>query len=339
MPGPVRLSDVIVPEVFFPYMQQKTKERAAIFTSGILADDSRLSAFLAGGGRTANNPFWKDLSDTESDVGNDDPASLSVPEKITTGRDVVVRQVRTKSWSTANLVADLAGADPMQAIADSVAAYWERQFNAILVATLHGVYLDNVANDGGDMVNDIGTDAVGVPSAAELVSAEAIIDTKQTMGDAAEDLRAIIMHSVVYSRLQKQNLIDFVPDSRGEIQFPTYLGYRVIVSDTAKRVTGTNRTEYITYLVGAGALAWHEAPLRSSPMIEVEREALQGGGVGVDILVSRRQFVLHPNGIKWTGAVSAADFPTNAELATAANWDRVYAERKQIPIAFLVTNG
>jgi hypothetical protein len=227
----------------------------------------------------------------------------------------------------------------MQAIADSVARYWERQFNAILVATLHWVYLDNVANDGGDMVNDIGTDAAGVPSAAELVSAEAIIDTKQTMGDAAEDLRAIIMHSVVYSRLQKQNLIDFIPDSRGEIQFPTYLGYRVIVSDTAKRITGTNRTEYITYLVGAGALAWHEAPLRSSPMIEVDREALQGNGVGVDILISRRQFVLHPNGIKWTDTSAAGEFPTNAELAAASNWDRVFPERKQVPIAFLVTNG
>jgi hypothetical protein len=261
------------------------------------------------------------------------------PEKITTGRDIVVRQVRTKSWSTANLVADLAGADPMEAIANAVSDYWIRQFNAILVATLHGVYLDNVANDLGDMVNDIGTDAVGAPTAAELVSAEAIIDTKQTMGDAAEDLRVIIMHSVVYSRLQKQNLIDFIPDSRGEINFPTYLGYRVIVSDTAKRVVGVNRTEYITYLVGAGALCWHEASLRSSPMIEVDRQPLQGGGVGVDILISRRQFVLHANGIKWTDNAVAGEFPTNAELALATNHDRVYAERKQIPIAFLVTNG
>jgi hypothetical protein len=339
MPGPVRLSDVIVPEVFFPYMQVRTKERAQIFQSGILNDDSRLAAFLSGGGRTANNPFWKDLSDTESDVGNDDPTSLSVPEKITTGRDVVVRQVRTKSWSTANLVADLAGADPMQAIANSVADYWIRQFNSILVATLHGVYLDNVANDSGDMVNDIGTDSASAVTAAELVSAEAIIDTKQTMGDAADDLKAIIMHSVVFSRLQKQNLIDFIPDARGEIQFPTYLGYRVIVSDTAKRVAGSNRTEYITYLLGAGALAWHEAPLKTSPMIEVDREPLQGGGVGVDILISRRQFVLHPNGIKWTDTSVAGEFPTNAELALAANHDRVYPERKQIPIAFLVTNG
>lgn len=335
----VRLSDVIVPEVFFPYMQKMTKERAAIFQSGILRSDPRLQTFLSGGGRTANNPFWKDLADEESDVGNDDPASVSVPSKISTGKDVVCRQVRTKSWSTANLAADLAGSDPMMAIANSVSTYWERQFNSILVSTLYGVYLDNVANDAGDMVNSIGTDAGGAPNAAELVSAEAIIDTKQTMGDAAEDLKAIVMHSVVYSRLQKQNLIDFIPDSEGRVNFPTYLGYRVIVSDTAKRIVGANRTKYITYLVGEGALVFDEAPLATSPMAEVHREPLQGGGVGVDTLITRRQFVLHPNGIKWTDSVVGGEFPTNAELANVSNWDRVYAERKQIPIAFLVTNG
>lgn len=334
-----RLSDVIVPEVFFPYLQVRTKERAQIFQSGILNDDSRLSSFLSGGGRTANNPFWKDLTDNESNIGNDDPSSVVVPDKISTGKDIVVRQVRTHAWSTANLVADLAGADPMEAIANAVADWWIRQFNSVLVATLHGVYLDNVDNDAGDMVNDIGTDGGGATTSAELVSADAIIDTKQTMGDAAEDLKVLIMHSVVYSRLQKQNLIDFIPDSRGEINFPTYLGYRVIVSDTCKRVVGSNRTEYITYLVGAGALAWHEAPLRTAPMIEVHREPLQGGGVGVDALISRRQFVLHPNGIKWTDSSITGEFPNNTELALAANWDRVYPERKQVPLAFLVTNG
>lgn len=335
----VRLSDVIVPEVFFPYMQKLTMERAAIFQSGILINDSRLASFLSGGGRTMNMPFWKDLADTESDTGNDDPNSVSVPEKIATGKDVGIRQVRTKSWSTANLVADLAGSDPMQAIANSVSTYWERQFNTILVATLYGVMRDNVANDAGDMVNDIGTDAAPPITSAELVSADAVLDTKQTMGDAAEDLKVLVMHSVVYTRLQKQNLIDFIPDARGEVHFPTYLGYRVIVSDTAKRVTGTNRTEYITYLIGANALSWHEAPLKTSPMVEVQREALQGGGVGVDILISRRQFIMHPNGIKWTDNSCAGEFPTNTELGLATNWDRVYAERKQVPIAYLVTNG
>lgn len=335
-----RLGDIIQPAVFMPYMDTYTKENWALFDSGVLRADPQLSTFLSGGGRTVNIPFWKDLGNDESEPGDDDPNSVIIPKKITTGQDVGVRQVRTQAWSSARLAAELAGSDPMQAIARRVGNYWLRQFNSILVATLEGVRLDNVANDSGDMVNDIGGDD-GTVIATELISAEAILDAKQTMGDAAEDLKAIVMHSVVYTRLQKQNLIDFIPDSEGRVRFPTYLGYRVVVTDSAKAIVGSNSgdIEYVTYLLGAGAIAFNEAPLSTSPMIEVDRKPEQGNGVGVDVLFSRRQFIMHPYGIKWTDSSVGGEFPTNAELGLAANWDRVYTERKQIPIAFLLTNG
>jgi hypothetical protein len=320
-------------------MQKVTKERSTIFQSGILMPVPQIAGFLRAGGRTINMPFFKDLTDSGSDVGSDDPDDYSIPEKIATGRDQAVRQVRTKSWSAARLVASLAGADPMRAIANLVGDWWLRNFQDILIASLHGVYLDNVANDAGDMVRNIGTDTNSTPGAAELISADAVLDAKQTMGDAAEDLAVIIMHSVVYTRLQKQNLIDFIPDARGEIQFPTYLGYRVVVSDKVKTVAGTYRTYYFTYLIGRDAIGFEEQPLAESPTVEIHREPLQGGGVGVDVLITRRQYVLHPLGFAWTDQYCAGLFPSNTELALAANWNRVISERKQSAIAFLVTNG
>lgn len=334
-----RLTDVIVPEVFYPYMIKRTKEKAAIFQSGILVNDANMSSFLSGGGRTANVPFWKDLDNTESGIGSDDPAVVSTPGGITSGKDIAARHVRTRSWGSARLSGVLAGDDPMKAIGNLVADYWTRQFNTFLVATLHGVYLKNVAANSGDMVVDVGTDAVGAPTAAELVSAEAILTAKQTMGDAYDDLKVIIMHSVVFTNLQKQNLIDFIPDARGEVNFPSYLGYRVVVSDTAKTIVGTNRTKYVTYLIGADAICFNEQPMTTSPNVELDRKPEQGNGVGSDILFTRRQFVMHPYGISWLDASTADEFATNAELALAANWARVYAERKQIPIAYLLTNG
>jgi hypothetical protein len=48
---------------------------------------------------------------------------------------------------------------------------------------------------------------------------------------------------------------------------------------------------------------------------------------------------MHPYGIKWTDTSVGGEFPTVAELRLAANWDRVYPERKQIPLALLITNG
>ena len=54
---------------------------------------------------------------------------------------------------------------------------------------------------------------------------------------------------------------------------------------------------------------------------------------------TRRQYIMHPYGIKWSSVSLAGQSPTNAEAETATNWDRVYPERKLVPLAELVTNG
>lgn len=332
-----RLTDVIVPEVFLPYMIKDTMEKSAIFQSGILRSDANMAKFLSGGGRTENVPFWNDLDNTNPNISSDDPASEATPLKIGANKDVCIRHNRNQAWSDAYLVSELAGDDPMKRVLTRVSSYWSRAYQRQLVSSLKGVFADNAANDSGDMRHVIGTDAVGAPADAELISAEAIIDGKQTMGDAAEALDVLVMHSVPYARLQKQNLIDFIPDSEGKIQFPTYLGYRLVIDDGCPAVQGTNRINYSTYLVAAGAFAWAEHPPKMA--VEVERKPSQGDGGGVEELWTRRQFVLHPYGIKWTDSSVAGQSPTNAELENAANWDRVYPERKQIGLVELVTNG
>lgn len=333
-----RISDVIVPEIFYDYIAKDTVEKSAIFQSGVIKSDAELGAKLAGGGTIFNAPFWNDLDNTEGGIANDDPASIATPGKIGALKDMVRRQVRTRSWSTADLSGVLAGSDPMARIRDRVTAYWTRQFQRTMVQTLAGVFADNIANDASDMVKTIGNDSASAVTDAELVSAEAILDTKQLMGDASDALKVIIMHSVVYTRLQKLNLIDFVPDSEGHIKFAYYLGYLVIVDDGVQTTTGTNRVTYTTYLLGPGALGWAESANNMMP-VEVRREPGQGNGMGVEILYTRRQYCLHPYGFAWQESSIAGNFPTNAELATAANWNRVLVERKQAPIAALRTNG
>jgi hypothetical protein len=48
--------------------------------------------------------------------------------------------------------------------------------------------------------------------------------------------------------------------------------------------------------------------------------------------------LLHPRGVKFTSSSVAALSPSWAELANAANWDRVY-NRKNIRLAQLVVNA
>lgn len=332
-----RISDIIVPEVFFNYMSKDTTEKTELFRSGILRPDGELAAKLGGGGRTFQVPFWRDLDNTESGIASDDPSAFATAGTISTGKDIARRQIRTRAWSTADLAGVLAGSDPLARIQSRVTAYWDRQFQRILVSTLTGLFADNVANDSADMVNDISNDSSSAAVATELVSAESIIDTAHTMGDGFDAFRVLVMHSKVVKRLQKLNLIDYIPDSEGRINFATYLGYRVVIDDGVRTVTGSNRVKYWTYMVGDNAMAWSEVPVDMP--VETQREPLAGNGMGMEYLITRRQFVMHPYGIKFTDSSVTGNFPSNSDLQASANWDRVYSERKQIPIAALVTNG
>jgi hypothetical protein len=347
--GPMtRVSDVIVPEVFTPYTQQLTEEKSRLVQSGLLARSEALDNLLAGGGLTFKVPSFKDLDNDAERVSTDTSvpfadADASLPSgvarppnplKIGTLQEVAVRMNRNNSWSSSDLAAILAGVDPMNAIASRVAAYWTRRLQVAFISTWKGVIADNVANDSSDYVNDIsgGSFVDGVTN----FSAEAFLDAAQTMGDSQDDLAACAVHSVVYNRMMKNNLIDFIPDSEGRINIPTFLGREVIVDDGLPR----SGSVYDTWLFGAGATQFG---VGSPPVAtEVERKGGGGNGGGQDVLYSRIMWSIHPTGHAFVGASIPDGGPSNTgtggpDLDEAASWNRVYTERKQIKFARLVS--
>lgn len=333
-----RLTDLIVPTIFAQDYLKATMVRSEVFKSGIVVNDPLMAKLCAANqGSIFNVPFYKDVANTEANVGSDDPAVAATPQNITTGQDIACKQFRNQSWSTMDLEAAMASSDPMARIKSVVAEYWARQYNFFAINTLVGVLNANVAQNSGDMVVNVATDAVGAPSAAEKMSADLILTAKQTMGDAAKALKILLVHSVVWTNLQKLNLIAFIPNDKADVGFGTYLGYSLVVDDSLPAVAGTNRITYTSVLAAPGVLKYG-AGAPANP-VEVSREALAGNGEGQEILTTRNHFAMHPAGVKWTSSSMAGKSPTWAELATAANWNRVYAERKQIGLAFLKTNG
>lgn len=333
-----RLSDVIVPAIAGEYMVQAITEKSRLINSGIVVRDPQLDGYAAGGGRTFTMPHWNQLGG-ESSVGSDDPTQEITPDKITAGSCSAIRHVRTKAWSSMTLTGLLAGDDPSGRIMDMVAGWWDRDRQKMLVASANGVFADNVANDAGDMVVNLSNDDVLPVGAANKISATAILMGKQTMGDAADSLTAIMMHSVIHTSLQQQELIEYMPNNSADIGFGTYLGYTVIVDDNCPAVMGTNRITYTTYLVGMGAFGYGETALDNAVTTRYIDEA--GNGMGEERLFTRTSFILHPYGMTFKpddGADLAGISPTNAELATAAKWDRVY-DRKNVPLVAIKTNG
>lgn len=331
----VRLTDVIVPAVFNPYVIQQTMVQSALFRAGIISTSPDIAEKARGASNLINMPFWNDLTG-RSNIGSDDPAVKSTAFKIGADKDVAQKHFRNASWSAMDLAGIMAGSDPMGAIGSLVGGYWARDMQTTLIKTLDGVIADNIAGNSSDMVLVVGTDAVGVPAAAEKLTATTILTAKQTMGDAAANLKAIAMHSAVYTSLQIQNLISTIPNNKADVGFGTYLGYTVIVDDGCPAVMGTNRMMYTSYMFGPGAIGYGEgAPKVPTAVV---RDEASGNGEGEEILYQRKHFILHPRGIKWTQSSMAGVGPTDAELAMVANWTRVY-ERKQVRFVAIKTNG
>lgn len=309
-----KIADIIVPEVFNPYVIQRSMELSALVQSGIISNDAALDALATSGGKLINMPYWNDLTGDDENLSD---TSALTPGKITAGQDVAVLLMRGKAWQTNDLAKALSGDDPMRAIADLVAGFWARKRQTALLNILAGVF--GSATMAGN-VHDI-----SAASGADTFTGERFIDACQKLGDAKDQLSGVVMHSAVQASLAKQNLISVLKDSEGAPTVPTYMGKRVIVDDGCPVATGV----YTTYIFGQGAIGLGNgaAPVPT----ETDRDSLAGD----DILVNRQHFILHPRGVKFTASSVAGAAPTNAELATAANWTRVY-DNKAIRIVKFV---
>lgn len=332
-----QLQDVYVPLVFNAAVDEAAIEKNAFLQSGVMTTNPVISNMATVGGNIGELPFFSPLATAgEPDYTDDDPSHLATPANIGDAKMIFRLASMHKSWSTMDLARELGLKDPLAAITQKIGGWWATQVEKRVIATAMGVLADNDANDSDDMLKKIATDGAGAITDAELISAEAVIDAAQTMGDHKDALSVIAMHSVPYTRLQKLNLIDYIPNARGEVNIPTYLGYRVVVDDSLPATAGSNRVTYTTILFAAGAIENGKGNIMVPS--EMDRVPAAGYGGGQDIIHTRRAEIIHPYGFSFLSASVAAQSATLAELATAANWNRVVS-RKNVGIAFLQTNG
>lgn len=332
----VQIADIYNPLVFSAAEQEAQVELNAFLASGVMVEDPRITAMATVGGNIGELPFFKPLGTEEPNYSDDVPANTSTPSKISKGIMKYRLASQNNSWSTMDLAVDLSLDDPVQAITNRVGGYWATANERRLIQSTMGILNDNVANDNGDMVANIATDSASAITDAELIGNDVILDAQQTAGDHQAGFSAIAMHSVVYSRLRKQQLITYIRDADNNTLFTTYGNLRVIVDDSLSAVAGTNRVTYTTVIFGNGAVVAGMG--RTSNPSELDRDPSSGNGGGQSILYSRRADIIHPLGFEFTSSSVSGQSATLAELATAANWSRVW-ERKNIPLCFLQTNG
>src|ERR1041384_4678343 len=331
------VADIIIPTEFEKYAIERTAELSRFGDCGIVEMAPEFDELAAGGGREVKMPFWKDLTATRQLLS--DSASLTV-NKIMSDQDIARIHNDAQVWSVNHLAKVVSGDGPMGAIVDLVAGYWARTDEGLVISALKGVFA--AASMSGNLLA-IHSESIAGQSAATRLNGATFVDACTKLGDAADRLTAVAMHSGTEAALRKLDLIDFIPDSEGKAMLRTFQGRRVVVDDTLKTRAGTtDGTVYTTYLFGQGAFAKGVAPLDGTPLqggfgtegVELARVPLDSDTV----LINRRRYILHPRGVKFTSASVAGDSPTNAELETGSNWTRVW-EAKNVRLVAITHNN
>ena len=325
-------SDIIVPEIFTPYLIEATTQRDAFLSSGVVQPMAELDA--SEGGDFINVPFFSANLSGDFEVLTD--SSSLTPGKITANKQVGVILHRGRAFESRDLAALAAGADPMAAIATKVASYVANQRQKDLIKCLEGVFGGLTSNTGAAFI-DLSFDKTGQTALGPRQVAKA----RALLGDQGDKLTAVAMHSAVYYDLVERKAIDYITNTEarlstsatgastinaiagsiasayaGDNSVPTFMGLRVIVSDDLAPTS----TNYPVYFFTAGAIASGE---QMALRTETDRDILaKSDAMAIDL-----HYCYHPIGAKWGTTVN----PTQAQLATIGNWTKVY-ETKNIGI-------
>ena len=327
-------SDIIIPEVFTPYVIEQTTARDAFLASGVVAPMAELNA--TEGGDFVNVPFFSANLSGDFEVLSD--SSSLTPGKISTDKQVGVILHRGRAFESRDLAALAAGSDPMAAIGQKIGAYIANQRQKDLLACLDGVFGSINANSNSSAFFDLCIDSESGDTPTGL-SPRHVAKARSILGDQGDKLTAVCMHSKVYYDLVERKMVDYVLASDGnggsatasggsiagayggDNTVPTYCGLRVIVSDDVSTAGSGSSTEYSTYFFTTGAVASGE---QAGLTTETDRDILaKSDAMAIDL-----HYTYHPVGSKW--AVTTVN-PNRTQLATVGNWSKVY-ETKNIGI-------
>ena len=326
-------SDIIIPEIFTPYLVEQTTQRDAFLASGVVQPMAELNASEAGGD-FVNVPYWSANLSGDFEVLSD--STSLTPGKITADKQIGVVLHRGRAFEARDLAALAAGADPMAAIGQKLGAYIANQRQKDLVSCLQGVFGSLNANTSSSALFNLCIDSESGDTPTVL-SPRHVAEARAILGDQGDKLTAVCMHSKVYYDLVERRAIDFIYDNTGaadtsatqgstanafgNVGVPSFMGLRVIVSDDVATTGSGASTEYGTYFFTQGAIGSGE---QAGITTETDRDILaKSDAMSLDL-----HYVYHPIGTKW--AVTTTN-PTRTQLETVANWSKVY-ETKNIGI-------
>ena len=327
-------SDLIIPEVFSPYVIEESTRSDAFLQSGVVQPMAELNTSGDGSGDFVSVPFYKANLSGDFEVLTD--STSLTPGKIEADRQIGVLLRRGRAFEARDLAALASGSDPIGAIGQKMAKYVNHQKQKDLVSCLSGVFGSLNANDSNSAFFGLCLDSESGDSPTSLTPSH-VARAKNLLGDQGDKLTAVVMHSATYYELVERRAVDFVAagdttagatasggsfeGAFGNPTVPSFMGLRVIVSDDVQTTGSGASTEYAVYFMTQGAVGGSE---HTALTTETDRDILALS----DAMAISLGYCYHPIGAKW--GVTTVN-PTRSQLETVGNWSKVY-ETKNIGI-------
>lgn len=364
--GITRLSDLVVPAIWYPYFSQLSPKTSAFLQSGIMARSSEYDSMALSNGLSANVPFTRPLIERSSPWKADGTNTTTSEKMVASQMSIPFIKRRHKlGWN--QLAAHIAGTtdlvtmgraswgrevkitpgDTSATLGYLMADLWNEDLQLTLFRILDGCFASTTNTPNLSLGDPSApglasqsldtTIAVGVIGVGNRVSPATLGRAAGLLSDRGNSLSTLAIHpEVYYGNLLPNNITPNQQTSGQDWQIPRYLQYNLILDDTLP----VDRTlpaypKYTNYLFAPGSVCFGDGKLDALTGAEVQRDVDQTE----DFLHTRRAYIVQPKGMSYAGGVPASgEGPSDATFAIGANWQRA-DYTKNIGIVRLVTNG
>lgn len=332
-------SDVIIPEVFTPYLEIATTLRSRLVGAGVVQASELLNASADGGDTIQVPNFISDLTGDSEVPATDDTTELAL-NNIGTQKQVAPVVSRAKRWGSKDMAAVAAGSEPMVAIGSKMADWIAIQEERDIFACLSGFFGSLGTNDTAAGVG-LTIDGLTASTPAPITGTQ-ILKMQGLFPESWEQFTVLIVPQAVYLDMVDRKIVDFATaqDSvnfaaagattdavggsiapifeDGVTQVPFFADKRVVVCNQGQQGGG----EYAVYLAKPGSiLMGTQRALR----VETDRkpELLR------DEMVASWHKAYHNFGTRYIGAAR----PPRATLALAASWEAAFTNPDNFGVA------
>lgn len=209
-----------------------------------------------------------------------------------------------------------------------------------LIASMVGIYLDNIANDGGDLVVDA-DDAAQNAADPGYYSLSAQTGLKTKFGCKSSMMGGVLMHPVVANHLSETNqLTEIAAGSASSCDASCietrgmFNGKPVMVWDDDSLIMADGR--FLSICFKDGAFGYGEG--RRVTPFERDRDVCADGGEGAWKSIMRERYILHPMGWNFEPTLQADQkTPAPADLANPDSWCRT-VNQKNSGLGFVISS-